>query len=1857
MSKANKSNKDEIVKVSAALDEKEALSPLAQLIQKGLYLDRTMQLKKLYDSTPSRYDFIIRPRGFGKRILADTLEALFTHDFDTLKGVAAQGSWQEPYRQVVRLDLSKISNIEKYYYPTLDLSTSNIKRNGLGLPIDLESGAKNESGLDQSGQAQSLSQEQANNKSSQSSAQPNAFQDADIYSFNSDLYTLLFNEITNNSSQEIPIASGMERDGSSEDFSTMLSICSERSAMGQIKDLLDRCRLNSRVLIVENFDVPLISSLHNPRLYNYRSRVLITFMNLLGYFKQIFRHVIFLGSINIDYRKGKDEYPPFMDYLPMSKEFSYSKFSSTLLGFTREDLTSKQFKPWLEKALAKMQQSCKDANESYMPTMEDLLSSLEDQYGYYSFDKVHTVLNPTSVIAFLTTPESRGIFNSHWFVKNVPNFNYLARIARMTQEEMITFMTIIFAGKLQLTPENVMLPVLINDQGLEDGLGKASEEAENSDKADPIKEEQPNKATPMAMPDDMLDELVEEIDNNSKELSDLEHSAFASDEGISDLSASDDVAVEVNENGQSVHKAISNEFESIAELRRANDDEILAQGFPGIPFPIIFYAMGYLTCCRIKKGEMFSSVVNCEVFFSLKNILFAHYFKTPTSKQLEIILDDEDFFPYNEKKLRKLIAPLVNNMRLEHFRKPISAKSIRALVMMWLQLQNCTTYVEAIGLEDPLLRDLIAKKQAKAASGVEFNGLSNAEHVPVNELEQALFNAQEQKLKQHKALKEQPQSQTQAQAHTAALDQVQDQAQALVQAPSELEIISAAHEQNAQSEKLGSVAAVVIDESQEADLAPTENPIPPRMVNPDEDQSYLLEVDEKDVIEAMERFYKKNTVVVAPNNSQGSQSKANQQEQATQSEDVSELELLDTLTDLLDSEDKALLEQQNQAEATKTEQDNKPNKVILPIDLLKPEDFVLTQEEKDKRKRNRRIRLANSNVQTKAQTPQEGLASSQSGSSIGPVDEVLAPGDKRGEIDYAKRASESIDRISKQTGVVNKTIAELTGNAPSSSASVAAVAAAAAAAKAKTQPQEIKIHTSNQGRKVLGSNKLTGLAALLATQKQVDELQNGSNAEGQSQLDLDKLNDFSNMTVVPKHMVSARLACNIQDLKKSQAEQLWENLEKLEQAEDSALQSSNSDMVNQNIIWNWKPYLDLDHQFAIIKEAKDSMQKAKELERIGALAHKDGDDKLASQCEELLSKIEDRSLNDPDFASGKDLGSLFMSQLNYVASHKHPLEANIIFISLLKDIKDQQLLRCFLDGMEILHKINEGHIEKPQSKAEFLDLINVETAQQRMLSFKERAQNLLNISMEMLKDLALQKLAAEATLAKDLDAVIFINKILLSIHDKVEAQINNFQAKDLFNMEGSTLPELDGSLEGTRIVKVEVPAAEDDSDDIDMSYSYQLSNKPVARPLNDGEQLLFQLNHVALMADNAYNAISLDEHCNLTLFNDKNALIFEFGVINEEDDANKVVSNTALKLAKVRNPIAAVLDRSAAAKQQMHTISLSLVAKINDDGCTLVDLSKVRDNQESIANGDIQGLYTPYFYRNIQNHLIALVPQNYDVIDFPFAPNNTKSKAPAKAKAKASAKAPAKANAPARAKTSAKVSANNEVKAPAKPKPKAKSANVTKSGNELQAQSKAKAPEQAKAPSKAKAPAKALAKGEVKAPAKPKAQSTRVAKRGNETPTQAKAPAQAKAHSKAKTSAKVSAKGEVKALAKPKANSTGIAKSSNETPTQAKAPAKASSKGEVKAPANKLKAKSTGGAKSGNETQAESRVKASTRGKATAKGDAKVQANATANTKSKSVAASKQAKASATTSTGEQKQRKARAGSKAKTLSKSKISN
>ena len=260
-------------------------------------------------------------------------------------------------------------------------------------------------------------------------------------------------------------------------------------------------------------------------------------------------------------------------------------------------------------------------------------------------------------------------------------------------------------------------------------------------------------------------------------------------------------------------------------------------------------------------------------------------------------------------------------------------------------------------------------------------------------------------------------------------------------------------------------------------------------------------------------------------------------------------------------------------------------------------------------------------------------------------------------------------------------------------------------------------------------------------------------------------------------------------------------------------------MVNQNIIWNWKPYLDLNYQFSILKEAKDSMQKAKELERIGALAHKEGDDKLASQCEELLSKIKDRSFNDPDFASGKDLSSLFISQFKYVAKHKSPLEANVIFISLLKDIKDQRLSNCFLECLELLHKLNEGHIERPQSKAEFLDLINVETEQQRMLSFKERAQNLLNISMEMLKDLALQKLAAEATLAKDLDAVIFINKMLLSIHDKVEAQINNFQVKDLFNMEGSALPELDGSLDDARVVKVEVPAEEDDdSDDIDMSY-------------------------------------------------------------------------------------------------------------------------------------------------------------------------------------------------------------------------------------------------------------------------------------------------------------------------------------------------------------------------------------------------------------------------------------------------------
>lgn len=1516
MSKANNSNTDEIVTGGSTLDETSILSPLSQLIHDGLYLDRTMALKELYDGTASRYDYIVRPNGFGKKILADTLEALFTHDFDTLKGTEAVKSWQEPYCQVVRLDLKKISNIRKLFYPILDLSGDQDP----SVIRDLDPKIEQE-------------QEPQELKSS--------FQDEDIYSFNADLYTLLFNEITKNTAKEIP--QSVNKSGSSvklEDFSTMLSVCSERSAMGQIKDLLSRCSHNSRVLIVENFDLPLLSSLDNPRLYNYRSRVVLTFMNLIGFYKQVFRHVIFLGSINIDYRKSKEEYPPFMDYLPLSKEFSFSKISSKLLGFTAQDLLSDQYRPWLERILANIKQRPEYQAQFNIHSVEDLVYYMEQKYGNYSFDKVTTLLNPSSVISFLKAAD--GNFKGYWFAKNVPNLNYIARVCRTSHEDMMVLLGIIFAGKLQLMPENCVLPVLINDVGLED-LSESSKNSKEDDKTqakldsdndDNLDEAlQSTDLRELLLDDDISNDITlmneDEIELSSKELDDLEHSDFVEDEGKDELSSGEGMAIVLDENGQKAPKAISNEIESIAQLRRENDDEILSQGYPGIPFPILFSAMGYLTSCKVVQDEIISTIVNNESYVGLSQIIFTHYFNGSIYSLVGERINYKDIFPINDAKLKELLEPVINSIRVDAFNNPITPTTIRSLLLIWLQAKNYRSPELAMGLKYPYLWEVIAIRQKeKAELGLEeqdsdykllFDAQADKEqdqdnkqdkqvksydgHIPSNSLESALFKAQEEKFNQ------------------------------------EDNPVSLSHEDS-------DYAAVIVE-----DVPKEPEVVSHNIVDPDEDKSYLMDVTEQDVIAAMEHLFDRK-VMPSP---QGSDLQMSS-DQDTEELASSELDLIDTLTDLLED---------NEAEGTEeVSDDDKENFIVLesvsgeklyvPVNKTKP----LSKEEQESQKqqviRNRRLRLAS------APTP-EGKTKGKRDAVEEDEDVVVGADDT--QLTHAARAAAAIEKLRK---------------GPQQSHTQSQDNKSSESKNESSSKGNIKGKANKSKRQSLEAKKLTGLSALLATQEQVDELKQKS-----LKLDDNALNGFENIAVVPKHMVSARLLSNLQDLSAQDAQLLWQNSEKIDLSNADRTDDREHDEVNRSIIWDWSSYLDLAEQFKIVSDGQDCLQKSEELERICSLAHKEGNASLVEQCEQALNSITNRSLNMPDFAQGKDLNSMMKEQMHYIANNKSNVEASVLLADLLRLIKEQDLLRCMVEIIELLQKMDETNSVNLQSKAELLDYINIETSDDLKMSYTDRAMKIYKISHIMTKDFALQKLARKATVDKDFESAIFINKLLLKIHDDIEDTINSLKIEQsIGNISAEQTLSDDSQLTKSNDVvnnssDIEEASGQDNSYDDD---PYQVSNKPISKILNENEQLLLSLNHAKLMADSAYNAPSLDEHCNLSMFNSKNALVLEFGVAYPNDDAQMVIKSTASKIAKVRNPIAVIIEQPATEKANIHTVSVSMVVRVSNEGCSLIDLKTVRDNQDPAFKEDISGLYNKYFYRNIQNTLLRHVVQSKDMM-------------------------------------------------------------------------------------------------------------------------------------------------------------------------------------------------------------------------------------------------------------------------------------
>lgn len=1230
------------------------LSPLAQLIKEGLYLDKTMAIKQLYDGTDSRCDLIVRPRGFGKTIFADTLEALFTHDFKTLKGTEVEGKWNEPYVQVVRLNMAKISSIELENYPYYSLDDKGNKI----MPVS------------------AVNQEDIKRFA--------ALPADDLYNFNSALYTLLFEQLTKGSG-----AVGDER----EDFGAMISVTNERSSMGQINHLLSRCKSKSRVLIIENIDAPLLSSLHSPRLYNYRSRVLITFLNLVGYHRHIFRHIIVLGTSAIDYRQAKDDdYPPFMAYLPLKIESGLSREFGQLLGFSHKDLQSQQFAPFLKKACRNFNIKRKEQDPLAKAVLqEQYLDYLMHQYGGYAFDKFHIMCQSSAIYHVLKYgQESTEMLHAL-------NFDYFKTSCRLGEMEMLCALLFLLIGRLVLIGEYCILPVLINDEDIVDPLGNA----QDSNKSD------------------QGDSLV--LEENSQD--------------------------HVNE--------VANEYESVAQLRRINDNEIVSQGMRGVPLAIFFWTLGYLSSSRMKEHELISTIPNLTVYDSLVNAIKQRYFSDKVCKDLSFKLDNKFFFPLNMRKLKNYFSKLVRGMKLHNFKEQVDLDFFNIMLSIWLIIQNKNGAAKALGLEFPTLEQSFAKTTEESSV---LDG-------PTNSLESALFNAQEKQLSNKNTL------------------------QAILNEALKLQ----------EQEQNSSDAVVVVEDDDDA--VPSED---------------------------TKAHAANENVVVAPQELKSESSEPiNTVESKDEDLSANFDELLGTLSELLAQE----------------EDDVAPSTITTPI----------SAEENDPERK----------VEPKSS---HKIASVDLDDSIEEVNELLI------DEEFAPE-------------------------------------------KAKSAPvvRPRREHKYN-----------------------------------------DKLNNFSNMAIDPHLEPSVRLRLNLQKLDRKSAERLWLNTFNAKAPAvimNEAMRQHNYE-VNKQIILDYRPYMKPNAQFKVLQKSSDSIQKRELLQCLSIYANSKDDISCSKRCDKLLAKMTDPLANDPNFAQGKDMHSLLLSQAKFIVENKNVFEANYLIMDLINVAKECCLLNTASKLLAQLDVVKDKFLSKQLTEREIVDLIDLETEEDVNNSLQDRAFKFINLPDSFTKTFMLRRFYF---MAKE-EYEIFLADLL----DEEATKCRDLLLKEVLSDDQQTPMSLDD--------KLPVTLKGQDKRQQSPYYSYAINAESIGNTLSESEQLLLLLNHTSMMTNGEYLSGSLTDHCNLTIFNEDEALIFELGLATSNDDLAKIIERNYKALLKVRNPLEHLFDTSATSI--MHYNTISLVAALNDDGCTLKDCTVVTDSKDSPLDSASEVVFeSNNYYPNIKSIL------------------------------------------------------------------------------------------------------------------------------------------------------------------------------------------------------------------------------------------------------------------------------------------------
>ena len=286
-------------------------------------------------------------------------------------------------------------------------------------------------------------------------------------------------------------------DSINENFSYIPSQTSEKSSLFYIAHLLSRCEHRSRVLLIDNFDAPLLATAYEPGLYNRRSQVMHYLFTILGTYAHVFRHIIITSTMPYEsYGPGMRERNP--SDLELDMKFSYSAKCAQMIGVSEEDLLSAQLSKYMSKALSYMQAihaKYKDKDFAAMhdvarssfrhislsmlelfvsgpcpQSTKELASLLSSFYGNFSFDRMTRTMAAVSVVNFLRHPEYG--FAPYRYGAAPLDVRYAFDISGSSIADFMQVLSNIFKGEERVLLENASLPNALRPNSVIDRIVK-----------------------------------------------------------------------------------------------------------------------------------------------------------------------------------------------------------------------------------------------------------------------------------------------------------------------------------------------------------------------------------------------------------------------------------------------------------------------------------------------------------------------------------------------------------------------------------------------------------------------------------------------------------------------------------------------------------------------------------------------------------------------------------------------------------------------------------------------------------------------------------------------------------------------------------------------------------------------------------------------------------------------------------------------------------------------------------------------------------------------------------------------------------------------------------------------------------------------------------------------------------------------------------------------------------------------------------------------------------------------------------------------------------------------------------------